>query len=267
MDQNSFERFCKIIHDKSGIAIGPGKESLISSRIAKRIRQLNLHSEQAYLKHLIHDQTGEEIRHFLDVISTNVTNFFRQPDHLEFLTQAFLCWRAKGQSRFRYWSCACSTGQEPYSLGMKLLESYNGHAIDLKILATDISQRVLRESQLGLFDEDDLKNVPRQLRMRYFQQQNIESKQYYAVKPVLKNIISFRRLNLAAPPFPMNGPFDAILCCNVLIYFNKETQQRLVSNIAKLLKPGGYLLTGYSESVIDLVENFKMVKPSIMEKL
>ncbi|MEW6238602.1 MAG: CheR family methyltransferase [Candidatus Omnitrophota bacterium] len=266
MDAASYEQFRTIIYEKSGISLGTGKESLVSARIAKRMRTLDLKDYKAYLNHLYYDETGEEIYNLLDVISTNVTSFFRQPDHLDFLSQVFSQWIEEGRSRFRFWSSACATGEEPYSLAMKLLDAADRRRVDIKILATDISTRVIKEGMQGLYEKEKLKPVPGYYIPQYFQALHGEGKSFYEIKPFVKEYILFRRLNLSAPPFPMRGPFDAVLCCNVLIYFDDAVRKRLLENIHRLLKPDGYLFIGYSESIKLLANNFRMIKPSIYIK-
>jgi len=266
MDASSFEQFRTIIYEKSGISLGPGKESLVSARISKRMRTLDLKDYPTYLQHLYYDETGEEIYQLLDVISTNVTSFFRQPDHLDFLSHVFLQWFEEGRSRFRFWSTACATGEEPYSLAMKLLDAANKRRMDMKILATDISMRVLKDGIRGVYEKEKLKPVPGNYVPQYFQSISGAGKPSYEIKPFVKEYILFRRLNLSAPPFPMRGPFDAVMCCNVLIYFDDAVRKRLLENIYRLLKPGGFLLIGYSESIKNLTSNYRMIKPSIYVK-
>jgi len=220
MDKRTFNAFREMVYDLSGISLGPGKEALVSARIGKRIRALGLKDHRDYLKYLHQDGAKEEIVHLVDAISTNVTSFFRENVHFEFLQNAVKTWLGAGQRRFRFWSAACSSGEEPYSLAMTLLESFNGHRVDAKILATDISTKVLSASLQGTYEERKLGTVPASMKRQYFTEGRDGDQRTFTVAGMLKDLIVFRRLNLSQPPFPMTGPLDAILCRNVMIYFD-----------------------------------------------
>jgi len=267
MDEVTFNRFRQIIYKLSGISLGTNKEALVSARISKRMRALGIPNHQKYLRYVIQDKSGEEIVHLLDAISTNVTSFFRESDHFAFLSKIVLDLLAVGQRRFRFWSVACSTGEEPYSIAMTLLEATNSTAnTEIKILATDISTRVLDNCRAGTYDKEKLKPVPPAFRERYFNKHRDDHATYYTAKARLKDLIVFSRINLSAPPFPMSGPFDAVFCRNVMIYFDSNVRKNLLAEIHRLLKPGGYLLVGHAESLSTVVSDFKMVKPSIYIK-
>jgi chemotaxis protein methyltransferase CheR len=266
MQKSTFNQLRKIIYEKSGISLGEQKETLVCARLGKRLRALGICDYRSYLRHVMEDETGEEIVMLLDAISTNVTSFFREPDHFEFLGEAVSKWFASGQTRFRFWSAASSTGEEPYSIAMTLIETLNGRSADTKILATDISTRVLEGSLAGSYTNEKMKNVPLTLRDRYFDARRDESGVSFAARGILKRLVVFKRLNLAAPPFPMRGPFDAIFCRNVMIYFDDSVRKNLLAEMYRLLKPGGYLMVGHAESLTGMVSDFKSVKPSIYLK-
>jgi chemotaxis protein methyltransferase CheR len=266
MDQATFSAFRKVVYDTSGIALGANKEALVCARVAKRMRVLGITDYAAYLDHVLHDHSGEEIVQLINAISTNVTSFFREPDHFEFLAQAMSEWIADGQQRFRLWSSACSTGEEPYSMAITLLEAAGGLAIDARILATDISTRVLAECDRGVYQREKLKDVSPALKSRYFELRDSRGRDAYAVRQDLKRLLLLRRLNLAKPPFPMKGPLDAVFCRNVMIYFDNSSKQSLLSEIHRLLKPGGYLFVGHAETLAGMRSQFKPVRPSIYAK-
>jgi chemotaxis protein methyltransferase CheR len=235
--------------------------------VGKRLRALKLETHEAYLNVLKKDQNGDELVNLLDAISTNVTSFFREADHFVFVSKVFAEWIAAGQTRFRFWSAACSSGEEPYSLAMKLLEVADGRPLDMKILGTDISTKVLAHCLSGIYDEGRLETVPRQLLVKYFDKQTDQNGGVqWKVKASLSNLTVFRRLNLSTPPFLMKGPLDIVFCRNVMIYFDKEVRSRLISEIFRLLKPGGYLLVGHAESLTGLETGFKPVMPSVYVK-
>jgi len=261
-----FRKFRRLVYEKSGITLGPGKEALVAARIGKRMRELGIQDHRRYLQYVMDDETGNEIVHLLDAISTNVTSFFREADHFEFITRAVTGWLAAGQRRFRFWSAACSSGEEPYSLAMTLLEIPDMRSADVRILATDISTRVLERCRIGRYAPDRIGPVPARLRDRYFDRHRDPGGLTYTVKDELKRLVVFARLNLAEPPFPMRGPMDLVLCRNVMIYFDNQVRARLLAEIYRLLKPGGYLLVGHSESLAGVPTEFQTVAPSIYVK-
>ena len=266
MDGKTFKDFRNLIYDKSGISLSDGKEALVCARVGKRMRALGMTDHRAYLKHIMRDDTGQEVICLLDSISTNVTRFFREGDHFEFLEQVIKEWNEKGQKRFRIWSAASSSGEEPYSIAMTILEAI-GEAKDTRILATDISTRVLTEAQRGIYRSEKLDQVSDTLKNRYFEKIHDSDGKSYAVRPELKSIITYRRLNLSTPPFPMRGPLDIVFCRNVMIYFDNRVRYRLLTEIHRLLKPSGYLAVGHAESLIGFTEGFKSVQPSVYVKI
>lgn len=266
METRTFKKFHDIVYEHSGIALGSGKEALVSARVGKRLRALNLPDFDSYLRYLEQDAGGDEIVQLLDAISTNVTHFFRESVHFEFVLEAVRAWAAAGQSRFRFWSAACSTGEEPYSLAMTVREALAGRVADAKILATDISTRVLGIAGAGAFEKEKLKSVPPALREKYFEPDEADPLNRRVVRDELKRMLVFRRLNLSAPPFPLRGPLDIIFCRNVMIYFDNSVRARLLAEARRLLKPGGYLVVGHSESLAGVLSELKTVKPSIYVK-
>lgn len=266
MDARTFNKFREIIYEKSGITLGPGKEALVSARVGKRMRTLKMNDHKEYLNRVIQDSTGEEIVQLLDVISTNVTSFFREDAHFHFITEQLHKWLANGQRRFRFWSAASSTGEEPYSLAITLSEAFSGYTVDVKILATDISTRVLQKCREGCYGADKVKPVQKGLRERYFTRAQGEDGPLYTVKPILREMVVFQRLNLSTPPFPMKGPFDMVLCRNVMIYFDDTVRKNLLAEIHRLLKPGGNLIVGHAESLTGMLSKFHSVRPSVYVK-
>jgi chemotaxis protein methyltransferase CheR len=263
MDKRTFDSFRELIHQRSGISLSDGKESLLSARLARRMRVLAISDHSAYLEYVVHDDTGSEVVHLLDAVSTNVTSFGREPQHFQFISQAMTRWLAQGQRRFRFWSAACSTGEEPYSLAMTLSEVLRGYSVDLKILATDISTRVLQQAKEGVYEEGRLGTTPAALRDRYFQRQRHGGEVHYAVKSSIRDLITFSPINLSKPPFRMRGPMDIILCRNVMIYFDNTTRKDLLADLYRLSKPGGYLLVGHAESLTGTGSAFTVVSPSV----
>ncbi|HKP94961.1 MAG TPA: CheR family methyltransferase [Fibrobacteria bacterium] len=266
LDTKSYNEFRTLVYDVSGITLGKGKEALVSSRIGKRMRQMGMDDFKTYLNMVRRDSGGEEIVHLLDAISTNVTSFFRESAHFDLIRELFADWLRKGQRRFRFWSAACSTGEEPYTLAMTLAEVLEGKDVDLKILATDISTRVLDQASQGEYPEAKMNGIPAALRAKYFVKEGARGEQIHRVRDELRRRIVFRRFNLSTPPFPMQGPLDVVLCRNVMIYFDNHVRQGLLSEVHRMLKPGGYLMVGHAESLNGITSDFRNVQPSVYAK-
>ena len=250
MNESCYERLCEIVYEQSGIRIRDGKMSMVAARIAKRLRALELESELEYVQYL-ERATGDEIVHLLDAISTNVTSFYRESHHFDVVKQAMQGWMRQGQSRFRLWSAACSTGEEPYTLAMTCRDvaQEQGRAGDIKILATDISTRVLAEAQAGIYHPKRVESIPPPLRKRHMETQHQGGEVVYHMHPALRQLIVFRRMNLSQPPFVMKGPMDIIFCRNVMIYFDAPVRDALLKEFHRLLRPDGYLMVGHSEGL------------------
>lgn len=265
MDRRLFDKLRSIIYENSGIALHEGKQALVCARLRKRMRLLGIRDYRDYVNRISNDDGAETIG-LIDAISTNVTSFFREPVHFDFLGRAMTEWLNAGTKRFRFWSAACSTGEEPYSIAMALIETVKDQCVDMRILATDISTQALEKGMRGTYDEQKMSPVPPHMRNKYFERLKNQNGVSYTVNETLANPILFRRLNLSAVPFPMSGPMDAIFCRNVLIYFDQTTRKNLLDEAYRLLKKGGYLFVGHAESLTGMISNFKPVKPSIYIK-
>lgn len=263
MTQHDFDEFRSLIYDKSGITLGKGKEALVGARVGKRMRRLGIEDFGSYLDWVKGEGGEEEMTQLLDAISTNVTSFFRESAHFDFIREAMARWVGEGQKRFRIWSAASSTGEEPYTLAMTLRECLPNDAADARILATDISTRVLDAARAGRYAPAKLEALPPGFQGRYFNR--LPSGEYEA-RDELKRMIHFTRLNLSTPPFPMKGPMDIILCRNVMIYFDNAVRGRLIAEFHRLLRPGGFLLVGHSESLTGLSNGFQSLRPSMYRK-
>lgn len=258
----TYGRIRSLVHTEVGIELGPAKQSLVESRLAKRLRLLGIDTYEGYLARIEADASGDELVMLLDVISTNVTSFFRERAGLDEIAKRHGEAVRKGQRRLRYWSAASSSGQEAYSLAMLLAEAAPQAGLDLAILGTDISTRVLEMARRGRYPSSQLDSIPAALH-RHVRNDG----EMFEIDPALRSLCVFNRLNLVKPPFPMKGPFDAVLCRNVMIYFDQPTRTRLVGEIHRLLKPGGLLVTGQAESVTGRVGGFRVVRPSIYERV
>ena len=266
-----FEQFSELVHKECGINLHEGKKALLQARLSKRLRATGLHSYENYYRYLTSDAGPQEMIHFLDCISTNLTYFFRESQHFEFIDGVMPDLlerkRREGTNRIRVWSAGCSTGEEPYSLAMTVLSRLDDpRGYDLKILATDISTRALAVAAKGVYAEEKVQKIAPALRNRYFRK--IESgggRPEYQVCSDLGQIVTFRRLNLNEA-YPFKGPFDFIFCRNVMIYFDKATQEALVKRIAHYLDSEGYLFVGHSESLMGLKHPLSYACPAIYRK-
>ena len=257
-----FARFCDLVYAKSGILLGPQKEALVAARMGKRIRVLGLSSYEAYYQVVESDDDDGELVEMLNAISTNVTHFFREEHHFERLGQLLREWRNAGQKSFRIWSAASSTGEEPYSIAMTARVALSDPH-ECKILATDLSTRVLETARRGCYERRNMEKVPEAYIRRFFVQSRDDPERPYAVAEDVKRMVAYARINLAKPPFPMKGPFDVVFCRNVMIYFDNEVRRALLSEIGRLLRPGGYLMVGHAESLSGLLTDFRSVEPSV----
>jgi len=266
MDLRTFNEIRQLVYEQSGIALRPGKEAMVRARLAKRMRALGMEDHRAYLRHVRRDDSGEELTELLNAVATNVTTFFREKDHFEFLGQAMATWLGEGQKRFRFWSAACSSGEEPYSMAITLLEAAHMQPIDVRLLATDISTKVLQAAREGIYGPERMQSVPRSLRQRYFTRQGRGEDARWEVSERLREVVVLKHLNLTEAPLPMRGPMDAVFCRNVMIYFDTEGRTRLVNEIHRLLRPGGYLFLGHAESLTGLSTRLRLVRASVYEK-
>ena len=248
LSDDAFRRIQLLLKQRSGIDIGPGKRMLVYGRLARRLRTLQLSNFNEYLE-IVEDVSSEEARHFLNACTTNVTELFREPHHFELLTSRALpeALQRSSERKLRIWSAGCSTGEEPYSIAISLHEAGLVNGYDVKVLATDIDSDVLAHAERGVYSAEKVGKL-KPAHRRYFQRGVDERKNLARVRSEIKSLIRFRHLNLMGE-WPMSGRFDVIFCRNVVIYFDTPTRERLVRRFASLLKPGGYLFMGHSESL------------------
>ena len=248
MTDADFEFVRDTVYKTCGIVLGEHKKQMVYSRLARRIRALGLSSHREYINYL-ESHKEKEFSEFINALTTNLTSFFREQHHFDFLKSTVipeLCQIHQRDRRIRFWSAGCSSGEEPYSIMMTMMSNMSLTNWDFKLLATDLDSNVLSRAAGGVYGEHHLEGVQTLIKDRYFDRIDAED---YQVKPELKQFISFKRLNLLQPKWPMKGPFDVIFCRNVLIYFDQETKDTLFKRYADMLRPGGYLFIGHSESV------------------
>ena len=243
----------------AGIQLPAGKESLVRSRLIKRLRALGIPTMSEYLEFLAKDSSRAELAEMVDVLTTNKTSFFREIEHFRLLQETILPALAQRGGPIRIWSAGCSTGEEPYTISLIARETIGPAASRVRILATDISARVLRQAKAAEYDADVVEDVPAALRRTHFVAG--PTADTLRVAPATRELVQFARLNLMGD-WPMRGPFDVIFCRNVMIYFDKPTQERLVARYGALLAPGGHLFVGHSESLSGLRHDLTYVQPA-----
>ena len=262
-----FECIRRMMHDQVGIVLQENKKALVEARVNRRLRTLGIDGYARYLEYLDQDRTGQELVLLIDAISTNVTHFFREMEHFRFLERTAAAWLAAGRRRLRFWSAACSTGEEPYSMAMTLHRLQGAADVDMRILATDISTAVLLHAQQGNYAEQGVATIPGGYETGVFQRRVSGTETVYRVHDSLKSMILFRRLNLNRTPYPIKGSFDVIFCRNVMIYFDKELRARIVEQAHRLLNDDGYLIIGHAETLLGMDSRFAYVQPSVYRKV
>jgi chemotaxis protein methyltransferase CheR len=264
---DDFEALRKLVKQITGINLSDQKRELVYGRLARRLRALQLRSFGEY-RELLAEDGGREIVQFCNAITTNLTAFFREPHHFDYLRDHVLApMLSGGPKRLRIWSAGCSTGEEPYSLAMTILETLQDpRRCDIKILATDLDSDVLERGRRGVYTEDRFRNLPLQRRTRFFtEQQDEQGGVCYEASAELKSLITFKQLNLMHP-LPMRGPLDAVFCRNVVIYFDKETQRNLFARMAHLQRPGDLLFLGHSESLFKVSEDYSLIGKTVYRR-
>ena len=245
-----FEFIRHVVGENAGIVLGPNKRQLVQGRLARRLRELGLRSYQEYCEH-VRSSGPEELVGLINALTTNVTAFFREKHHFEALASYMLpeaMRRNAASRRIRIWSAGCSTGEEAYCVAMTAADVVPPAGWDFKILATDIDSDVIARAQQGVYPLDRVASLPSERLRGCFQKGTGAQAGKAIVKAQLRTAVTFRVLNLLQP-WPMKGPFDVILCRNVMIYFDQVTRERLVDRFAELLAPGGYLCIGHAESL------------------
>jgi chemotaxis protein methyltransferase CheR len=267
MADGDYDYLCRLIYEHSRISLGTDKRALVNARVAKRLRVLKLPSYEAYCRHLRGGGGREELGQLVDVISTNHTNFFRENQHFQWLEKTILpAWAARPHGQmFRVWSAACSSGEEPFTLAIVLAEFFRDNSL-WAIDGTDICTRVLNHARTSVYDHEKLEPVRPDLLRKYFQRGVGQWEGYCRVKDDLRNRISFHHLNLFQPEYPFSHQFDVIFCRNVMIYFDRPTQETLVARLAEKLVPGGHLVVGHSESLGNIRHSLRQLQPTIYQK-
>jgi chemotaxis protein methyltransferase CheR len=264
-----FEKISQLVYSHCGIHLHDGKKELVKARLSKRIREGNFRSFTEYYDYVKTGGGTDEFITMIDSLSTNLTSFFREDGHFKALSR-FVPGMLREEPRrsrplLRLWSAGCSSGEEPYTMAITVLEAAQGMHAEVRILATDISTKVLKKAEQGIYGADRVKSIPSDLLRKYFQMGQGNWAGHYRVKKDVRDLVTFQHFNLMEA-MPAGDPFDAIFCRNVMIYFDKKTQEGLVNRFHSRLAKGGYLFIGHSESLTGLDHAFKYLEPSLYRK-
>ncbi|MBM4285727.1 MAG: hypothetical protein FJ128_10845 [Deltaproteobacteria bacterium] len=269
LSDREFYQFSRLIHQHAGIQLSVQKKELVRARLTKILKARGVTSFADYYREVMADQSGLELVALLDAISTNQTSFWREAGHFIFLAQELLPgWRRqrRGPPAWKLWSAGCSSGEEPYTLAMTLLDTFPAEDLGkVRILASDLNTRVLAQARQGVYPLARLESLPGDWRRRYFQKGVQRWEGYARVKPEVRQMVEFFRLNFMEP-FAFPEEFDVIFCRNVMIYFDRVHQEMLVNRFHHCLRPGGYFFIGHSESLCNIEHRFSYVKPTIYRK-
>jgi chemotaxis protein methyltransferase CheR len=263
-----YEFLRRLVYEHSRINLGEAKRVLVSGRVAKRLRALKLGTYHEYCQRLRTAAGADELGNLVDVISTNHTHFFREEQHFNWLQSVLLPqWRLRHRKdeTFRAWSAASSSGEEPYTLAIVLAEFFGADG-RWTVDATDISTRVLDRAEQAVYDSEKVRPVDPELLRRYFQRGVGRFAGQFRVKEELRRRVSFQHLNLLQPDYPFAQRFDLVLCRNVMIYFDRPTQETLIGKLSEQLETGGHLLVGHSESLGSIRHSLRQLQPAVYLK-
>lgn len=273
LSDRAFQRFSAFIYDHTGIKMPPAKKTMLEARLQKRLKANSIHSFEEY-SDFVFSQEGRltELIHLIDVVTTNKTDFFREPGHFEYMVKTALpaIIHARGDDArdpVRIWSAGCSTGEEPYTLAMVLSEFAAGRPdFRAAITASDICTQVLQTAKAGIYPEERTDPIPLNLKKKYLLRSREKSKSLVRISPKLRSLVTFKRINFMDDDLGIAEKMDIIFCRNVVIYFDKPTQQTLMRKFHKQLRPGGYLFIGHSETLSGLDVDFKAVASTVYRK-
>lgn len=260
LTDSEYKDICSLVYQNTGIILNEEKRKLAYSRFSRRLKALKLNTFGEYCD-IVRSGDKNEMTHFANAITTNLTSFFRESHHFDRLVDDVMPALLKKPSRkIRIWSAGCSTGEEPYSIAIAILKKYPNIAAgwDCKILATDLDSKVLETASRGLYKAQGLDTLDDpEISVNWFKQGIVDGVEYAQVLPQVRTLIRFKQLNLMNYPWPMQGTFDVIFCRNVVIYFDQATQKKLFSHFSKVQNIGGYLFIGHSETLKGFDTDYK----------
>ncbi|PSJ18401.1 CheR family methyltransferase [Nitrosomonas supralitoralis] len=260
--QADFERVRKLIYKHAGISLSTGKQNMVYSRLARRLRATGFDNFDEYLDYL-ERENPEEWEAFTNALTTNLTAFFREQHHFPILEKHIV--QRKNQNKIQLWCSASSTGEEPYSIAMAMIQAFKSFTPPVHILATDLDTDVLAKAQMGIYPQEKLEKISKEKLKQFFLRGKGSHAGSARVRPELRNMITFRQLNLLDEKWLIRGPFDAIFCRNVMIYFDKQTQYKILKKFVPLLASDGLLFAGHSESFQHANDLFKLREKTVYE--
>jgi len=271
ISSRDYTRLCDLIYAEAGIHLGTERKTMLEVRIKRRLKKLGLDSYGEYCDYLFgHQGLKEELVSLIDVVTTNKTDFFRESGHFDFLVERALpelAERISGRT-FTIWSAGCSTGEEPYTMAIVLSEYALTHpGFRFRILASDISRIVLAKAELGVYSNDVVAPVAPSLRRKYFMRSREPGSENVRIVPELRRLIEFRRLNFMDADYGLSEKIDAIFCRNVIIYFDRATQEGILQKLSNCLLPGGYMFVGHAETLHDMKLPLTPVAPALYRRL
>lgn len=272
LTQDEFDKLSRFIYKESGIKMPPVKRVMLQSRLQKRLRELGMTTFKEYCDYVFSKEGfNNEIIHMLDVVSTNKTDFFREPVHFDFLTDHVLpefIEKQQGSKHLKVWSAGCSSGEEPYTIAIVLANFAEKHpSFDFSIIGTDISTQILQKAVDGVYKEDRVSIVPLETKRKYFLRSKDRANPTVKVAPHIRKKVRFGRLNFMDNSYDIPETFDVVFCRNVLIYFDRETQERVIDKLCTKLRSGGYFFLGHSESIMNMNLPLKQIKPTIFQRV
>ncbi|MFA5242493.1 MAG: CheR family methyltransferase [Sulfuricella sp.] len=257
-----FEVVCKLIYSHAGIALNASKKDMVYSRLARRLRATGLNTFHDYLR-LLESNDHAEWQAFTNALTTNLTSFFREHHHFPILAEHVR--KHKDHHPINLWCSAASTGEEPYSMAMTMVDLFNSYTPPVRIIATDLDTNVLEKGKAGIYPMERLEKLPADTVKRFFLKGVGPQEGFASVRPELRDMITFRQINLLHDNWPLRPPFDAIFCRNVMIYFDKPTQLRVLQKFVPLLRPDGLLFAGHSESFHQAAAHFKLTGNTVYQ--
>ncbi|MDY0279684.1 MAG: CheR family methyltransferase [Salinivirgaceae bacterium] len=268
LSDKEFNLLSNYIYSEYGIKMPPAKKVMLQSRLQKRLRHLNIPTFKEYSDYVFSTKGSEEAIHMMDVVSTNKTDFFREPVHFDFMREVILPEAvANNQRSIKIWSAGCSSGEEAYTIAMTISEyAEMKNNIDFQIIGTDISTVVLKNAIEAIYKEEKTDVIPMTLKRKYFLKSRDPQNKVVRVIPALRSKVKFGRLNFMESSYPMNETFDVVFCRNTLIYFDRETQESVINKLCRHLKPNGYFFLGHSESITNMNVPLNHLKPTIFQR-
>ncbi len=272
LSDKDFQRFSVLIQEICGIRLAPHKKSMLEGRLRRRLRQLGLRSFEEYRSYVFSTPgQRDELVHLIDAVTTNKTDFFREPFHFDYLTRVVFPELAAALRRgdaVRIWSAGCSTGEEPYTLAMVASEfAAPAGGFAFSVLGSDVSTRVLDKARLGVYEVERIGPIPEALKKKYLLRSRDPEKKLVRIAPELRRLVDFRRINFLEEHFGLEAPVDVLFCRNVIIYFDKPTQQKMLQRLCNHLGAGRFLFMGHSESLNGMRLPLRQIAPSVYRKI